>query len=106
MFRSCAAPPLRSCEARRRCVSAASPIYHQIPRIDSIVLTHEHADGILGLDDVHSLQPISPTNDIDPTPIYLTHHSMTRCLFFCVCESEFHSPLQDKQDNANGGKHC
>ncbi|MED6152589.1 hypothetical protein PIB30_093500 [Stylosanthes scabra] len=49
---------------RRHCVSAASPIYHQISRIDSIVLTHEHADAILGLDVVRSLQPISPTNGV------------------------------------------
>ncbi|KAL1366594.1 putative hydrolase C777.06c isoform X2 [Arachis ipaensis] len=52
-------------------------LHHQIPRIDSIVLTHEHADAVLGLDDVRSIQPVSPTNDIDPTPVYLTQHSMT-----------------------------
>nr|XP_025691608.1 putative hydrolase C777.06c isoform X2 [Arachis hypogaea] len=52
-------------------------LHHHIPRIDSIVLTHEHADAVLGLDDVRSIQPVSPTNDIDPTPVYLTQHSMT-----------------------------
>ncbi|XP_061338490.1 putative hydrolase C777.06c isoform X2 [Gastrolobium bilobum] len=51
-------------------------VFHHIPRIDSIVLTHEHADAVLGLDDVRAVQPFSPTNDIDPTPIYLTQHSM------------------------------
>ncbi|CAL0308997.1 unnamed protein product [Lupinus luteus] len=49
---------------------------NQIPRIDSIILTHEHADAVLGLDDVRGVQPFSPTNDIDPTPIYLSQHSM------------------------------
>ncbi|RZB96138.1 putative hydrolase [Glycine soja] len=41
-----------------------------------IVLTHEHADAVLGLDDVLAVQPFSPTNDIDPIPVYLTQHSM------------------------------
>ncbi|XP_022140241.1 putative hydrolase C777.06c [Momordica charantia] len=50
--------------------------HHRIPRVDSIILTHEHADAILGLDDIRAVQPFSPVNDIDPTPIYLTHHSM------------------------------
>ncbi|KAK7319104.1 hypothetical protein RJT34_03817 [Clitoria ternatea] len=51
-------------------------VFHHIPRIDSIVLTHEHADAVHGLDDMRSVQPVSPTNDIDPTPIYLSQHSM------------------------------
>lgn len=49
---------------------------HKIPRVDSIILTHEHADAILGLDDIRVVQPFSPTNDIDPTPIHLTQHAM------------------------------
>ncbi|AES64115.1 putative metallo-beta-lactamase [Medicago truncatula] len=51
-------------------------VHHRIPKIDSIILTHEHADAVLGLDDVRAVQPFSPTNDIDPTPIYLSQHSM------------------------------
>ncbi|KAG4398716.1 hypothetical protein AAZX31_08G097200 [Glycine max] len=51
-------------------------VFHHIPRVDSIVLTHEHADAVLGLDDVLAVQPFSPTNDIDPIPVYLTQHSM------------------------------
>ncbi|KAE8655600.1 Tetratricopeptide repeat (TPR)-like superfamily protein isoform 1 [Hibiscus syriacus] len=50
--------------------------FHKIPRIDSIVLTHEHADAVLGLDDVRVVQPHSPTNDIDPTEVYLTQYAM------------------------------
>ncbi|KAG2688906.1 hypothetical protein I3760_09G114900 [Carya illinoinensis] len=49
---------------------------HKIPRVDSIILTHEHADAVLGLDDIRAVQPHSPTNDIDPTPIYLIQHAM------------------------------
>ncbi|KAE8725835.1 clathrin light chain 1-like [Hibiscus syriacus] len=49
--------------------------FHKIPRIDSIILTHEHADAILGLDDIRAVQPHSPTNDIDPCH-YLTQYAM------------------------------
>ncbi|XP_042483585.1 putative hydrolase C777.06c [Macadamia integrifolia] len=41
-----------------------------------IILTHEHADAVLGLDDIRAVQPYSSTNDIDPTPVYLTQFSM------------------------------
>ncbi|ESW30733.1 hypothetical protein PHAVU_002G178000 [Phaseolus vulgaris] len=53
-------------------------VFHRIPRVDSIVLTHDHADAILGLDDIRAVQPFSPTNDIDPTPVYLAQRSMDR----------------------------
>ncbi|KAF3450375.1 hypothetical protein FNV43_RR06455 [Rhamnella rubrinervis] len=49
---------------------------YKIPRVDSIVLTHEHADAVLGLDDIRAIQPYSATNNIDPTPIYLTQFAM------------------------------
>lgn len=49
---------------------------YKIPRVDSIILTHEHADAVLGLDDIRAVQPFSPTNEIDPTPIYLNQHAM------------------------------
>ncbi|CAN6455357.1 unnamed protein product [Victoria cruziana] len=50
--------------------------HHKIPRVDSIILTHEHADAVLGLDDIRALQPFSPTNEIEPTPVYLTQFAM------------------------------
>ncbi|XP_062162496.1 putative hydrolase C777.06c [Alnus glutinosa] len=50
--------------------------FYKIPRVDSIILTHEHADAVLGLDDIRSVQPYSATNDIDPTSIYLSQHAM------------------------------
>ena len=43
-----------------------------------IILTHEHADAVLGVDDIRVVQPFSPTNDINPTPVYLTQDSMER----------------------------
>jgi phosphoribosyl 1,2-cyclic phosphodiesterase len=46
-----------------------------------IILTHEHADAVLGLDDIRAVQPYSATNDIDPTSIYLSQHAMERCLY-------------------------
>ncbi|KAF5198938.1 Metallo-hydrolase/oxidoreductase superfamily protein [Thalictrum thalictroides] len=49
---------------------------HSIPQVDSIILTHEHADAVLGLDDIRAVQPFSPTNDIEPTQIYLTQFAM------------------------------
>ncbi|ESR62205.1 hypothetical protein CICLE_v10015916mg [Citrus x clementina] len=50
--------------------------FHKIPRVDSIILTHEHADAVLGLDDIRAVQPYSATNDIDPTPIFLSQFAM------------------------------
>ncbi|KAK9151122.1 hypothetical protein Syun_009431 [Stephania yunnanensis] len=49
---------------------------HKIPRVDSIILTHEHADAVFGLDDVRVVQPFSPTNDIEPIPIHLSQFAM------------------------------
>ncbi|XP_050203931.1 putative hydrolase C777.06c [Mercurialis annua] len=50
--------------------------FHNVPRVDSIILTHEHADAVLGLDDMRTVQPFSPTNDVDPIPIYLSQSTM------------------------------
>lgn len=54
------------------------PFFMYSGGILQIILTHEHADAVLGLDDVRVVQPFSPTNDIDPTPVYVTQHSMER----------------------------
>ncbi|OAY61226.1 putative hydrolase C777.06c [Manihot esculenta] len=50
--------------------------FHKIPRLDSIILSHEHADAVLGLDDIRAVLPFSPTNNIDPIPIYLSQFTM------------------------------
>lgn len=49
---------------------------YQIPHVDAVILTHEHADAILGLDDIRGVQPYNPYNFIEPTPVFLTQHSM------------------------------
>lgn len=49
---------------------------NQIPHVDAVVLTHEHADAILGLDDIRGIQPVNHLNLIEPTPVFLTKHSM------------------------------
>ncbi|XP_050203929.1 putative hydrolase C777.06c [Mercurialis annua] len=57
--------------------------FHKIPRVDSIILTHEHADAVLGLDDIRSVQSFSPTNDTDPIPVYLSQFTLDSiCLKF------------------------
>eukprot|EP00850_Spirogloea_muscicola_P009851 SM000056S17969 [mRNA] locus=s56:337086:340299:- [translate_table: standard] len=47
-----------------------------IRSIDALLLTHEHADAILGLDDVRGVQPWDAHNNIPPMPVFLTQHSM------------------------------
>ncbi|OAY61225.1 putative hydrolase C777.06c [Manihot esculenta] len=50
--------------------------HYKIPRVDSIILTHEHADAVLGLDDIRAVQPFTANNDIDPTPVFLSQSAM------------------------------
>lgn len=47
-----------------------------------ILLAHEHADAVLGLDVIRALQAYSATNDIDRTPVYLTQFATERYLFY------------------------
>lgn len=49
---------------------------YKIPSMDALILTHEHADAILGLDDIRGVQPFDPMNNIPPLPVYLTEHSL------------------------------
>lgn len=51
-------------------------LQYRIPYLDAIILTHEHADAILGLDDIRGLQPFNANNLIEPTPVFLSQHSM------------------------------
>lgn len=43
-----------------------------------IILTHEHADAVLGLDDVRVVQ-----HDTNPIPIYCTQFTMDRYIYSC-----------------------
>uniref|UniRef100_A0A0E0NYS7 Protein kinase domain-containing protein n=1 Tax=Oryza rufipogon TaxID=4529 RepID=A0A0E0NYS7_ORYRU len=50
--------------------------HHKIPYVDSIILTHEHADAVLGLDDVWVIQPSGCGNGFGQLPIFLTQFTM------------------------------
>ena len=41
-----------------------------------LILTHEHADAMLGLDNVRGVQPFNVNNDIPPMPVFVTQHTM------------------------------
>uniref|UniRef100_J3LR37 Metallo-beta-lactamase domain-containing protein n=2 Tax=Oryza brachyantha TaxID=4533 RepID=J3LR37_ORYBR len=49
---------------------------HKIPYVHSIILTHEHADAVLGLDDVWVVQPSGCRNGFSQVPIFLTKFTM------------------------------
>ncbi|GLJ52574.1 hypothetical protein SUGI_1118860 [Cryptomeria japonica] len=51
-------------------------LHYKIPQIDAIILTHEHADAVLGLDEIRGVQPYNRYNDIEPTTIYLNQFTM------------------------------
>ncbi|KAG6492468.1 hypothetical protein ZIOFF_047431 [Zingiber officinale] len=50
--------------------------YHKIPQVDSVGIKCCEFYATLGLDDIRVVQPFSHTNDIDPTPVYLTQYAM------------------------------
>ncbi|CAI5526447.1 unnamed protein product [Closterium sp. Naga37s-1] len=52
----------------------------KIPTIDALILTHEHADAILGLDDVRGLQrfPRHAADHVEPLSVFLSRHCMAR----------------------------
>ncbi|KAL6842773.1 hypothetical protein ACP4OV_027617 [Aristida adscensionis] len=53
-------------------------VHHKVPSVDSIILTHEHADAVLGLDEVWVVQPSIGTNHTgrNQIPIFLTQFTM------------------------------
>ncbi|CAL4934924.1 unnamed protein product [Urochloa decumbens] len=51
-------------------------VHHKVRSIDSIILTHEHADAVLGLDDVWVALPSSQRNDSNRVPIFLTQFTL------------------------------
>ncbi|CAD6263821.1 unnamed protein product [Miscanthus lutarioriparius] len=51
-------------------------VHHKVPSVDSIILTHDHADAVLGLDEVWVVQPRNGRNDIEQIPIFLTQFTM------------------------------
>ncbi|KAL3696528.1 hypothetical protein R1sor_010604 [Riccia sorocarpa] len=56
-------------------------LIHKIPRLDALILSHEHADASLGLDDIRGVQKPSDSNhDIVPLPVFVSQHSMNSML--------------------------
>ncbi|KAL6650645.1 hypothetical protein ACP70R_009570 [Stipagrostis hirtigluma subsp. patula] len=51
-------------------------VHYKVPSVDSIILTHEHADAVLGLDEVWVVQPSNGRNDSGQIPIFLTQFTM------------------------------
>ncbi|CAN6317478.1 unnamed protein product [Urochloa humidicola] len=51
-------------------------VHHKVPSIDSIILTHEHADAVLGLDDIWVALPSSQRNDTNGVPVFLTQFTL------------------------------
>ncbi|XP_048601080.1 uncharacterized protein LOC106367473 isoform X2 [Brassica napus] len=60
---------------------------HNIPQADSMILTDEHAGDVLGLDYICSVQPFSPTDDIDFTPIFLELLDIEAAMITCFSEN-------------------
>ncbi|KMZ64799.1 Metal-dependent hydrolase, beta-lactamase superfamily [Zostera marina] len=50
--------------------------HYKIPQVDSIILTHEHADACHGLDDLRAMQNTISVNEVVPLPIYLNQFTM------------------------------
>ncbi|KAM3277858.1 hypothetical protein ACQJBY_045631 [Aegilops geniculata] len=52
-------------------------VHHKVPSVDSIILTHDHADAVLGLVDVWVVQSSNHRNDVDDqVPVFLTRFTM------------------------------
>ncbi|BBN08925.1 phosphoribosyl 1,2-cyclic phosphate phosphodiesterase [Marchantia polymorpha subsp. ruderalis] len=51
-------------------------LIHKVPRLDALLLTHEHADAMLGLDDIRGVQNYNSMNDIAAMPVFVSQHTM------------------------------
>ncbi|OQU81529.1 hypothetical protein SORBI_3006G072201 [Sorghum bicolor] len=68
-------PPQAVDAALRRLLHGRLPPSGAEPQLQ-IILTHEHADAVLGLDEVWVVQPRNGRNDIEQIPIFLTQFTM------------------------------
>ena len=48
---------------------------HQVGRIDALLITHEHGDHYMGMDELSSYKRTSPKGSFDPIPVYVTPRS-------------------------------
>ena len=48
---------------------------HEVGRIDGVLISHEHGDHFIGLDELFAYKRNSPRNTSEPIPVYLTAES-------------------------------
>ena len=48
---------------------------HRVDRIDGVLITHEHSDHYIGLDELFAYKRNRPRGSFDPIPVYLTPES-------------------------------
>ncbi|KAL2898424.1 hypothetical protein RDABS01_040206 [Bienertia sinuspersici] len=72
--------------------------FYKIPHLDSVLLTHEHADAVHGLDDLHCVRHINPDNGVSPIPLYATQE----CLDSVILRFPHLSKEEPKQHEVTG----
>lgn len=51
--------------------------YYGVPGVDAVILTHQHADAVLGLDDIRSVQKAISATENQPIDVFLSDHTMS-----------------------------
>ncbi|HYQ59565.1 MAG TPA: MBL fold metallo-hydrolase [Desulfatiglandales bacterium] len=54
---------------------AAQLSRHAVRRLDGVLITHEHGDHYIGLDELFSYKRASPRGEFTPIPVYMTHET-------------------------------
>jgi phosphoribosyl 1,2-cyclic phosphate phosphodiesterase len=54
---------------------AAQLSRHPVRRLDGVLITHEHGDHYIGLDELSSYKRAAPRGAFTPIPVYMTHES-------------------------------
>jgi phosphoribosyl 1,2-cyclic phosphate phosphodiesterase len=54
---------------------AAQLSRHAVRRLDAVLITHEHGDHYIGLDELFSYKRASHRGEFTPIPVYMTHES-------------------------------
>ena len=49
---------------------------HQIESLDAVLITHEHGDHYMGLDELFSYKRTCPRGTFNPIPVYITKHGI------------------------------
>lgn len=61
--------------------SAVLRFFHKlgVDGVDAIILTHDHADAVLGLDDIRSVQRLDAERQMTPTPVFCDRRTLRHC---------------------------